>query len=87
MNVGITLDSFEITFAGEFMSRYADYVTDSGIYRLLQLLLMIENVFTMSSTMRMAREVTRSVHLVLAVQRNTGLKLSLDAYCFEIDPG
>ena len=44
----------------------------------------IENVFTMS---RRAREVIRSVHMVLAVQGNTGMKLCLDAYCFEIDPG
>ena len=82
MNVGITLDNLEENFAGEFMSRFADNVADSGIPRLLRLLMMIENV---SSTLRMAREVIRSVHMVLAVQRNTGMRLYLDAYCFEID--
>ena len=52
MNVGITLDSFEMNFAGEFMSSFVDNVTYSGIHRLLQLLIMIENVLTMSSTLR-----------------------------------
>ena len=43
---------------------------------------MIENVLTMS---RGAREVTRSVHIVVAV--DTGMRLYIDASCVEIDPG
>ena len=62
------------------MSRYADKVADSGIPRLLRLLMMIGNV---SSTLRMASEVIRSVHLMVAMQKNTVMKLL--AFCF--DPG
>ena len=83
IDIGLTLDNFDIVFSGEFMSFFADNGTDSSFLRLLKLM-RIENVFTMS---RRAREVIRSVHMVLAVQGNTGMKLCLDAYCFEIDPG
>ena len=81
---GLALDTFDVVFSGEFMSHFADNGTDSGSLRLLKLLRMEKNVFTMS---RRAREVTRSVHMVVAVKVNTGMRLYIDASCVEIDPG
>ena len=51
---GTSVDSFDIYFAGDFMSRFADNVADSGIPRLLRLLMMIG---TVSSTLRMASDI------------------------------
>jgi len=64
---------------GGFMSRFADNGTDTGFHRLL----MVETVFTMYRRMR---GVIRSVHVVMAVEKN-GMKLYVDAYCDEIDQG
>ena len=80
IDFGMSLDSFDIFFLGEFMSRIADKGTDSSFLRLLTLL-RIENVFTMS---RRAREVTRSVHMVVAVEVNTGMRLYIDVSFVEI---
>ena len=74
VDFGMSLDSSDIFFLGEFMFRLADKGTDSGFLRLLTLL-RIENVLTMS---RRARKVTRSVHMVVAVDENTG---NIDASC------
>ena len=68
--VSMTLDSFDIFFAGEFMSRFADIGTDTSLPRLLKLL-MVEHVFTMYGR---TRKVIRSVHVVVAVEKN-GMKL------------
>ena len=64
---------------GGIMSRFADYRTDTDFHRLL----MVGTVFTMY---RREREVIRSVHVVVAVEKD-GMKLHVDAYCVEIDPG
>ena len=60
------------------MSRYSDRRTDTGFHRLL----MLETVFTLCRRMR---EVIRSVHEVLAVEKN-GMKLYVDAYCVAMEP-
>jgi len=76
IDFGMSLDSSDIFFSGEFMFRLADTGTDSGFLRLLTLL-EIENLLTMS---RRAREVTWSVHMVVAMEVNTG---NIDASCAE----
>ena len=45
-------------------------------------MLMLETVFTLCRRMR---EVIRSVHEVLAVEKN-GMKLYVDAYCVAMEP-
>ena len=80
IDFGMSLDSFDIFFLGEFTSRLADNGTDSSFLRLLKLL-RTENVFIMS---RRAREVTRSVHMVVAVEVNTGMRLYIDVSFVEI---
>ena len=69
-------------FSGGFMSRFSDNGTDSGSLRLLKLLRIEKNVFTVY---RRTRKVIRSVHVVVAVEKN-GMKLYVDAYCVAIEP-